>query len=69
LSGHRYCTTTEDYALTVIDVSGVGATVSTWTGSPGQTVRPTATTSLPVDSISVEVRAGDNDQVLLSTVL
>ena len=66
----RYGADTEGYALTVTDRSGVVTTVATWTGEAGQTVRPTATTSLPVDAIaSIDVRSDDDHQVLLTTAL
>lgn len=66
----RYGADTEGYALTVTDRSGVVTTVATWTGKSGQTVRPTATTSLPVDAIaSIDVRSDDDHQVLLTTAL
>ncbi|MFC9358022.1 anti-sigma factor family protein [Rhodococcus sp. NPDC057014] len=66
----RYGAGAEGYALTVTDRSGVVTTVATWTGDAGQTVRPTATTSLPVDAIaSIDVRSDDDHQVLLTTTL
>ena len=66
----RYGADTEGYALTVTDRSGVVTTVATWTGEAGQTVRPTATTSLPLDAIaSIDVRSDDDHQVLLTTAL
>ncbi|QSE94340.1 zf-HC2 domain-containing protein [Rhodococcus pseudokoreensis] len=66
----RYGAATEGYALTVTDRSGVVTTVATWTGEAGQTVRPTATTSLPLDAIaSIDVRSDDDHQVLLTTAL
>ncbi|MGW4333708.1 zf-HC2 domain-containing protein [Rhodococcus koreensis] len=66
----RYGADTEGYVLTVTDRSGVVTTVASWTGEAGQTVRPTATTSLPVDEIaSIDVRSDDDHQVLLTTAL
>lgn len=66
----RYGADTEGYALTVTDRSGVVTTLATWTGEAGRTVRPTATTSLPVDAIaSIDVRSDDDHQVLLTTAL
>ncbi|WP_072688365.1 zf-HC2 domain-containing protein [Rhodococcus marinonascens] len=60
----------EDYALTVTDHSGVVTKLATWTGDAGQTVRPTGTTSLPVESIaSIDVRSVADNQVLLTTAL
>ncbi|MDT2009278.1 zf-HC2 domain-containing protein [Rhodococcus opacus] len=66
----RYGAATEEYALTVTDRAGAVTTLATWTGEAGRTVRPTATTSLPVDSIaSIDVRSADDHQVLLTTTL
>ena len=66
----RYGADTEGYALTVTDRTGIVTTLATWTGEAGTTVRPTATTSLPVDAIaSIDVRSDDDHEVLLTAAL
>nr|WP_296769183.1 zf-HC2 domain-containing protein [Rhodococcus sp. (in: high G+C Gram-positive bacteria)] len=66
----RYGSETEQYALTVTDASGQVTRLATWIGTPGVTVTPQATISAPADSIrSVDVRAGDSDEVLLTASL
>lgn len=54
------------YALYVTDTAGTATELGSWVAMPGSTVKPSATTSLPLSGIrSVEVRAVASGQVLL----
>ena len=55
-----------DYAMYVTDADGEEARIATWAAAPGQTVTPSASTSLSVGEIrSVDVRAVTTGKVLL----
>ena len=56
------------YTMWVTDEAGASAQLASWTAAPGETAKPSATTSLALADIrSVEVRAVDSGAVLLRT--
>ncbi|MHA7984561.1 anti-sigma factor family protein [Rathayibacter sp. CAU 1779] len=60
-------TTRWDYGLWAISSDGTEDRVSTWTAGPGDVVRTTGSTSIPVDHIArLELRALDTGAVLLA---
>jgi anti-sigma factor RsiW len=64
--GGRDYAAAADYAMYVTDADGQEARIATWAAAPGQTVTPSASTSLSVDEIrSVDVRAVSTGEVLL----
>lgn len=57
-----------EYALVVTDKTGAVTQLATWTAGAGQTVTPSATTSVPMPWIaSIDIRSVATDQVLLSS--
>ncbi|NNC12754.1 zf-HC2 domain-containing protein [Planctomonas sp. JC2975] len=60
-------TTRWDYGLWAISSDGTADRVSTWTAGPGDVVRTTGSTSIPVGHITrIELRALDTGAVLLA---
>ncbi|WP_427019125.1 hypothetical protein ACQCSX_04625 [Pseudarthrobacter sp. P1] len=54
------------YVLVVVARDGAESTVASWSASPGSTVSPTATTSLPVSAIAhVDIRRSADSSTLL----
>lgn len=57
---------TGNYAMYVTDINGVQSQLATWQAKPGETVTPSAVTSVAADQIrKVDIRSAATDQVLL----
>lgn len=57
-----------EYELLLTDRSGVTTSLATWSAAAGQTVTPSATTSVPMLWIDrIDIRSVGTDQVLLTT--
>jgi hypothetical protein len=56
-----------DYGLWIVTADGRAQRVATWSAGPGDVVRTTDSTSVPVgDIVRIELRSSDGRTVLLS---
>ncbi|TQF75208.1 zf-HC2 domain-containing protein [Rhodococcus spelaei] len=66
--GGGYGTDKNEYAMVMTDKNGVSKQLATWMAAAGQTVTPSATTSVPMLWIDrVDIRSVATDQVLLTS--
>ncbi|GAA4485052.1 zf-HC2 domain-containing protein [Rhodococcus olei] len=66
--GGGYGTDRSEYELVLTDHSGVRTSLATWTAAAGETVQPSATTSVPMLWIDrIDIRSVTTDQVLLTS--
>ncbi|MGW5074436.1 anti-sigma factor family protein [Rhodococcus sp. NPDC004095] len=66
--GGGYGTERSDYELILTDHSGTRTTLATWSAAAGETVTPSATTSVPMLWIErVDIRSVTTDQVILTS--